>query len=189
MSWYVSRTPCRGSGGGAWWSACVRCCRWSCAATTVSARRRCFAVSSTMISGPTTTTTPPPSPACSAWTSARDSSTSATAASPRFSIWHFNTSLQVCVQLQLTTWHCSCLLLNAVLLRRPAAAATDHHFLPAGPTAANAPQRHVAIDRWDRQTDGHRTLHRPCRILCDQRQDFSLLWCYSALGKGGGVLW
>jgi len=48
--------------------------------------------------------------------------------------------------------------MNDVLLRRPATAAVDRYFLPAGPTAANPPQRHAAVDRWDRQTDGHRII-------------------------------
>jgi len=52
---------------------------------------------------------------------------------------------------QLTTWHCSHLLLNAVLLcalllRRPAAAAVDRYSLPAGPTAAT-PHAADAVDR------------------------------------------
>ena len=63
---------------------------------------------------------------------------------------------------QLTTWHCSHLLMNAVLPRRPTTAAIDGYLLPAEPTAANPSQRHVAVDRWDRQTkrqtDGHRTV-------------------------------
>jgi len=54
---------------------------------------------------------------------------------------------------QLITWHCPHLLLNAVLLRRPAAAAVDRYLLPAGPTAANPPYAAAAVDRWDRQTD------------------------------------
>jgi len=59
---------------------------------------------------------------------------------------------------QLTTWHCSHLPLNAVLLRRQAATAVNQQFLPVGPTAANPPQRHALVARWDRQTDGHRTV-------------------------------
>ena len=56
----------------------------------------------------------------------------------------------------LTTRHCSQLLPpNAVLLRRPAAAAIDGYLLPAGPAAANPPQRRAAVDRCDRQWDGH----------------------------------
>ena len=51
---------------------------------------------------------------------------------------------------------------RASLLRRQAAAATDRYRQPAGPTAANQLQRYAAVDRWDRQTNGHRTLpHRP----------------------------
>jgi len=42
---------------------------------------------------------------------------------------------------QPTTSHCSHLLLGAVLLQRPAAAAVDRCLLPAGLTAANSPQR------------------------------------------------
>ena len=48
---------------------------------------------------------------------------------------------------QLTTWHCSKLLLSA------SRAALDQYLLPAGPTAANPPHPAAAIDRWDRQTD------------------------------------
>jgi len=38
------------------------------------------------------------------------------------------------------------LLLSAVLLRRPAAAAVDRYFLPAGPTAANPAERRAAAE-------------------------------------------
>jgi len=59
---------------------------------------------------------------------------------------------------QLTTWHCSQLLLSA------GRAAIS--WPPVGPTAANPPQD--AVDGWDRQTN-RRTdtvpLHRPGRIL------------------------
>ena len=48
---------------------------------------------------------------------------------------------------QLTTWHCSQLLLSA------GRAATDRYLLPAGPTAANPPHAATAVDRWVRQTD------------------------------------
>ena len=38
----------------------------------------------------------------------------------------------------------------------------DRYLLPAGPTAANPPQRHAAVDKWarqtDKQTDGHCTI-------------------------------
>jgi len=60
-------------------------------------------------------------------------------------------SEQVCVQLlrTLTTWH---------LPHSSAAdAAIDRCLLPAGPAAANLQQRRAAA-RWDRQTDGHRTV-------------------------------
>ena len=43
-------------------------------------------------------------------------------------------------------------------MRRAAAAAIDRYILPAGPTAANPPQQHAAVDRWDRQMAGHRTV-------------------------------
>jgi len=52
---------------------------------------------------------------------------------------------------ELTTRHCSHLLLNAVLLsavvlRRLSDAAVDRYLLPAGPTAANPPQRRAAAE-------------------------------------------
>ena len=74
---------------------------------------------------------------------------------------------------QQTTLHCSRLLLNAVLLRHPVATTTDRYLLPTGPTAANPPQQHAGVDRWDRQTDrqvDRVLLHRPCHILCEQCQ-------------------
>jgi len=40
----------------------------------------------------------------------------------------------------------------------PVAAAVGRYLLPAGPTAANPPHAAAAVDRWDRQTDGHRTV-------------------------------
>jgi len=48
---------------------------------------------------------------------------------------------------QLTTWHCSQLLLSA------GRAAIDRYIPPAGPTAANPPQDAAAVDGWDRQTN------------------------------------
>jgi len=68
---------------------------------------------------------------------------------------------------QLTTWHCSHLLLQCL-----AAAAMDRH-LPAGPTAANPPQCHAAVDGWDREMDRQTDtvpLRGPCRVLCEQYQ-------------------
>jgi len=98
---------------------------------------------------------------------------------------------------QLTTWHCSHLLPNAVLLcavmqRRPTAAAVDRYRLPAGPAAANPPYAAVSVARWnrkggqltdkrtesDRQTDTV-PLHRPCRILCGSRVDKIYLKSYN----------
>ena len=98
---------------------------------------------------------------------------------------------------QLTTWHCSHLLPNAVLLcavmqRRPTAAAVDRYRLPSGPAAANPPYAAVAVARWnrkggqltdkrtesDRQTDTV-PLQRPCRILCGSRVDKIYLKSYN----------
>jgi len=49
-----------------------------------------------------------------------------------------------------------------VVVRRAAVArmdaAIDRYLLPAGPTAANPPHAASAVDRWHRQTDGHRTI-------------------------------
>jgi len=60
---------------------------------------------------------------------------------------------------------CCCGAVAAV--RRPAA--IDRCFLPTGTTAANPPQRHAAVNRWNRETNrrtDRRTdnvpLHRPC---------------------------
>ena len=53
-------------------------------------------------------------------------------------------------------------LLSAVLRRRccraPASAAVDRHFLPARRSTANPPHSAVAVERWDRQTDGRLTV-------------------------------
>jgi len=56
----------------------------------------------------------------------------------------------------LTTCHCSPLLLTAMLRRR-------RYLVPAGPTAANPPQRHAAVDRWDRPTGRRTHDDRICR--------------------------
>jgi len=53
---------------------------------------------------------------------------------------------------QLTTQHCSQLLLSA------GHAAIDRYRLPAGPTAANPPPTAAAVDKRHRQTGGHRTV-------------------------------
>ena len=60
---------------------------------------------------------------------------------------------------QPTTRHCSHLLLaERRAARRPAAAAVDRYLLPTGPTAANPPHAaSAAVNRWNRQTDRHRT--------------------------------
>jgi len=34
----------------------------------------------------------------------------------------------------------------------------NRYLLPAGPAAANPPHAAAAVDRWDRQTDGHFTI-------------------------------
>jgi len=49
-------------------------------------------------------------------------------------------------------------LLRAVLLRRLTAAPIDRYLRPAGPTAANPPQRLAAANgKTDGHTNGHRT--------------------------------
>jgi len=55
---------------------------------------------------------------------------------------------------------------------RLAAAAIDRYLLPAEPTAANPPQRHAAVDRWDVRSNTV-PLHRPRRILCNGVNHFS----------------
>jgi len=81
---------------------------------------------------------------------------------------------QVCVQHPTSADNVTLLAFAAernVLLRRLVAAAIDRYLLLAGRTAANPPQRHTAVNRWDRQTEDRRTdtepLHRPCHILCE----------------------
>ena len=70
----------------------------------------------------------------------------------------------------LKTWHCSHLLLTAVLLwiwiaRQPhvlqmRCSATDRYYLPMGPTAAN-PVHTAAARKWDRRTDvGRRSIRQ-----------------------------
>ena len=53
----------------------------------------------------------------------------------------------------------------AAVLRCPATSAIDRYLLPAGPTAANPPQRRAAAG-WDGRTRQRRTdtrqIHRPC---------------------------
>jgi len=81
-------------------------------------------------------------------------------------------------QRQLTTWHCTHLLLPAVLQRRllltAGRAAIDRYLLLAGRTAANPQQQTRSsggrmMGRTERQADGQtdgrtdsRPLHRPC---------------------------
>jgi len=62
---------------------------------------------------------------------------------------------------QLSMWHCSHLLLNAVLPRRWAPAVVDRYLLPARRSAANPLHAAAAVERWDRQTDS-RPFRRPC---------------------------
>jgi len=58
---------------------------------------------------------------------------------------------------RLSTWHCTHLLMKAVLRRRcflvPALAAVNWYLQPALHSAANQPHAAAAVDRWDRQTD------------------------------------
>ena len=49
-------------------------------------------------------------------------------------------------------------------------AGVDPYRLPAGLTAANLPHAAAAVDRRDRQTDGHRTVTQTCSTLCVQCQ-------------------
>jgi len=68
---------------------------------------------------------------------------------------------QVCVQLPTSADNVTLLAFAAernVLLRRLVAAAIDRCLLLAGRTAANPPEWHAAVNRRDRQTDGHRTV-------------------------------
>ena len=58
----------------------------------------------------------------------------------------------------------------APLLLGAGRAAIDRYLLPAGRTAANPPHAAAAVDSWDRQRDGHRTVIQTCRILCQQRK-------------------
>jgi len=77
---------------------------------------------------------------------------------------------------QLSTWHCSRLLLSA------GRAAIDRYLLTAGPTAANPHQRSAAGKRWNRRTDGRtdgrtdtRPLRRPFTSAISQRVACCLL--------------
>ena len=73
-----------------------------------------------------------------------------------FSIKYIHSFKQVCLQLTLTTRHCSHLLLSA------GRAAVDRYLLAAGPTAANPPRRRAAAgDGADGRTDA-RQFRKPC---------------------------
>ena len=60
-----------------------------------------------------------------------------------------------------------------MLLQWLAAAAINRCLLLAVPTAANPPQRHAAVNRWDRQTD-RRTMYQ-CTIIQVTTEDFVLI--------------
>jgi len=68
---------------------------------------------------------------------------------------------------QLTTWHCSHLLLNAkamkpLLTAKAGQAAINRHLLAARLTVANLLHQHAAVNGQDRQTD--RQTDRRCTI-------------------------
>jgi len=91
---------------------------------------------------------------------------------------------------QLTVWHYSHLLLSALLLQRPAAAAIGPYLLPR----AHSNRPAAAVSRWDRQTDRGRTpfpyidpaaynassasklQHMTCVYNCAVCDHFSLCW-------------
>jgi len=62
------------------------------------------------------------------------------------------------IRVQLPTSADNATLLAFAAERRAAAAAINRYLLPAGPGAANPLQQHASFDRWDRQTDRHRTI-------------------------------
>ena len=62
--------------------------------------------------------------------------------------WHDCTKPVFSFLSQLTTWHCSQLLLSA------GRAAIDRYLLLARPTAAYPPHAAAAVDRWDKRADG-----------------------------------
>ena len=73
-----------------------------------------------------------------------------------------------CVRTQRTPFLRACAVRRAAaaaVLRCPATSAIDRYLLPAGPTAANPPQRRAAAG-WDGRTRQRRTdtrqIHRPC---------------------------
>jgi len=74
---------------------------------------------------------------------------------------------------QLTTWHCSRLLLSAVLLRYRAAPTVHRYILPDGPTAANPLQRRVAADWWDIHTDRRTPLRTVTETMSHTRRAVS----------------
>jgi len=66
---------------------------------------------------------------------------------------------QVCVQLPTSADNVTLLAFAAAERRAAVRRVIDRYLLPAGPTAANPPQRYAVVDRWDRQTD-RRTPYR-----------------------------
>ena len=61
---------------------------------------------------------------------------------------------QVCVQLPTYADNVTLLAFAAAERRAAVRRVIDRYLLPAGPTAANPPQRYAVVDRWDRQTGG-----------------------------------
>ena len=68
--------------------------------------------------------------------------------------------------------HFSPLLLTAMLLGA-GRAAIERYLLPARPTAANSLHAAAAVDSWDRQTDGHRTV---TQILLHTVKQYQRCW-------------
>jgi len=100
--------------------------------------------------------------------------------------WHDCTKPVFSFLSQLTTWHCSQLLLSA------GRAAIDRYLLLARPTAAYPPHAAAAVDRWDKRADGRTEMDKRTDRRTPYRYIDPVTFCASSVllsAQKSEVLW